>query len=632
MDKNASGNISAPVKTAIILAAGTGNRLSPLTDTIPKCLVSVNEVPIIKNALTNLAECGITHTVIVTGYLKEKIKEAIGYELRGMKISYIESDSYRITNNIYSLWLAREYLSKDVLLLEADIFFEKELINRLLNSPRENLMAVVPHQPWMSGTVVRINNNDKIKSIIDLKNQDRSFDYDGCYKTANVYRLSKDFLCRYFLPLLDSTVKDGNTNSYYEFIFSELCSRNELSMNVIYCDDLKCIEIDNLNDLIKAQYLFGSKEQQYDYISGLFGDYWAYDFVDHNLLYNLFFPPESLIESISANIRSIMLNYPSGQNIIAGLTSVLIDQPRNRIVVGNGASELIKIISQRLDLRLTVPVPSFNEWINAAPRGSVHESLIDPPSFRLDVSKLLYESTEFKSDIVIIVNPNNPTSLLTPKSDIIWLVQQLANRDILLIIDESFIDFTDNASDTTMENEIERYDNLSIIKSLSKCYGIGGLRLGYLITNNRRFAEGIRNSMPIWNINGFAEAFLRLAPRYRAEFSMSCQMVRDVRDDLYSKLNEIPELTVFEPCANFIFLRLPDDTISGPELTKELFIRHNLMIKHCSGKNMANGDRFLRIACRNKEANSILVEAIHSLLDEFSNNTKITSKRNPSLE
>lgn len=630
MYKNASGSISAPVKTAILLAAGIGNRLSPLTDTIPKCLVSVNEVPIIQNALTNLAECGITHTVIVVGYLMEKIKEAIGNELCGMKISYIESDSYRTTNNIYSLWLAREYLSKNVLLLEADIFFEKELINRLLNSPGENLMAVVPYQSWMSGTVVRINNNDKVKSIIDSKNQDQSFDYNGCYKTANVYRLSSDFLCRYFLPLLDLTIKNGNTNSYYEFILTELCSRNELSMNVIYCGDLKCIEIDNLNDLIKAQYLFGSKEQQYEYISGLYGDYWSYDFVDHNLLYNLFFPPESLIKSVSDNVRNIMLNYPSGQDVIAGLTSVLIDQPRNRIVVGNGASELIKIICQRLNLRLTVPVPSFNEWINAAPRESVHESLIDPPSFRLDVKKLLYESTKFESDIVIIVNPNNPTSLLTQKSDLIWLVQQLANRDIMLIIDESFIDFTNNASDTTMENEIERYNNLSVIKSLSKCYGIGGLRLGYLLTANKRFAQELRNSMPIWNINGFAEAFLRLAPRYRAEFSMSCQMVRDVRNDLYNKLNEIPELIVFEPCANFVFFKLPDDTISGPELTKELFIRTNLLIKHCGNKNMANGDRYLRVACRNKEANNILVEAIHLLLEEFGNNEKTISKRRPS--
>jgi len=285
--------------------------------------------------------------------------------------------------------------------------------------------------------------------------------------------------------------------------------------------------------------------------------------------------------------------------------------------VGNGASELIRIICQRLNRRLTVPVPSFNEWINAAPAGFVHESSIDPPSFSLDVRKLLHESIQFESDTVIVVNPNNPTSLLTPKSDLIWLVEKLADRDAMLIVDESFIDFADNGFDTTMANEIERYQNLTIIKSLSKCYGIGGLRLGYLLTNSETFAEDVRRCIPIWNINGFAEAFLRLAPRYREEFSNSCVMVRDVRDDLYRKLQVIPGLTVFQPNANFVFCGLPDNTISGPELAKELFIRNNILVKHCGNKNMPNGDRYLRIACRDKEDNNILVEALKKLLKEY---------------
>ena len=159
-------------------------------------------------------------------------------------------------------------------------------------------------------------------------------------------------------------------------------------MNAVYCEDLKYIEIDNENDLIKAKFLFSDKEQQYEYISGLYGDYWRYDFKDYNLLYNMFFPPESLINAMIDNFRNIMLNYPSGQDHIADLLGVFIDQPKERIVVGNGASELIRVICQTSG-RITVPVPSFNEWVNAVPTGLVNESSIDAPSFDLDVNKLL---------------------------------------------------------------------------------------------------------------------------------------------------------------------------------------------------------------------------------------------------
>jgi histidinol-phosphate/aromatic aminotransferase/cobyric acid decarboxylase-like protein/CTP:molybdopterin cytidylyltransferase MocA len=612
--------ISTAVETAIILAAGMGTRLSPLTDGIPKCLVAINGVPIILNTLTNLAEFGITHTVIVVGHLKDNIKETIGDKLNGMSISYIESDSYNSTNNIYSLWLAREYLSKSVLLLEADIVFEKELIFRLLDSQKENLMAVVGYESWMSGTVVRINNDGKVKAIIESKSQDKGFDYIGCYKTANIYRFNDKFLSNYFLPKLNSTIKNGNTNSYYENILVQLCDQSELDIYAINCDDLNYVEIDNYNDLMKAQYLFDDRDQQYEHVSGLFGDYWRYDFVDHNFLYNLFFPPESLIKDIKDNIRNLLLNYPSGQEVIAGLTAVLIDQPSERIVVGNGASELIRVVCQGENRRLTVPVPSFNEWINAAYRGSVCESLINQSSFRLDVKKLLDDAIQFESDTVIVVNPNNPTSLFTPKSELIWLADQLADKDIMLVIDESFIDFTDNASDITMEKEIETYQNLSIIKSLSKCYGIGGLRLGYLLTNNLQLIEEARRSLPIWNINGIAESFLRLAPRYSKEFRSSCEKVREVRDDLYRKLKSIPELTVFKPSANFVFCKLPEKTISSPELAKEMFIRNNILIKHCGGKHMLDGNRYLRIACRNQEDSSVLADAMRALLEEFGDN------------
>jgi len=403
-------------------------------------------------------------------------------------------------------------------------------------------------------------------------------------------------------------------HDYYETVLNELCVQNKITLATVRCDDTSWIEIDNQDDLTAANYRFASQEQRYEYISSLHGDYWRYDFVDHALLYNLYFPPKALLNDLSNHLRDLVLNYPSGQNVIAKLMATLIDQPSERIIVGNGASELIKVIGRRLKRRLIVPVPSFNEWVNAVPEGLVTESVLEPPSFQLDVKRFAREAVNCAADIAIVLNPNNPTSLAVPKADLTWLVEQLTERDILLIIDESFIDFMENAAEATMENETARYRNLAIVKSLSKCYGIGGLRLGYLLTDNSQFARAVREEIPIWNINAFAEAFLRLAPRYRKEFAHSCELVRADRDKLFRSLCTIPGLTAYQPDANFVLCRVPDDAMSGPELTRQLFIKQNILVKHCVGKTMLEADRYVRIASRTEVENQALVAALRSTL------------------
>ena len=603
-----------PVQKAVILAAGVGNRLRPLTDRLPKCLVPVNGVPILVNTLTHLADSGIRETVIVIGHLKEIILERIGDRFRGMKITYVESERYATTNNIYSLWLAREYLDEDVLLLEADVYFERELLDSLLRARGENHAVVAHHQSWMSGTVVRLDEHDNIETMVESRQQGPDFDYSNTFKTVNIYRFGGRFLREHFLPCLDATITLGNVHDYYETVLNELCNQNGLTLAAVRCDDISWIEIDNQDDLTAANYLFAGKEQRYEYISSLHGDYWRYDFVDHALLYNLYFPPEALLSDLSNHLRDLVLNYPSGQNVIAKLMGTLIDQPSERIIVGNGASELIKVIGRRLKQRLIVPVPSFNEWVNAVPEGLVTESVLEPPTFQLDVERFAREAVDCAADIAIVLNPNNPTSLAVPKADLTWLVEQLAERDILLIIDESFVDFMANAGEVTMETETGQYRNLAVIKSLSKCYGLGGLRLGYLLTDNNRLARAVREEIPIWNINGFAEAFLRLAPRYRKEFARSCELVRVACNGFYRHLSTIPGLTAYQPDANFVLCRLPEDAMSGPELTRKLFVEDNILVKHCAGKTMPEADRYVRIASRTEVENRTLVEALASLL------------------
>jgi histidinol-phosphate/aromatic aminotransferase/cobyric acid decarboxylase-like protein len=282
--------------------------------------------------------------------------------------------------------------------------------------------------------------------------------------------------------------------------------------------------------------------------------------------------------------------------------------------VGNGASELIKIVSGHLADRLIVPVPSFNEFVNAALAGNVVEFALDAPSFQLDVERFAAEAIGCKADFAVVVTPNNPTSLLVPRLDLLRLVSALAEHDCMLIVDESFIDFAQEGSRASLEAEVARYQNLAILKSMSKAYGICGLRIGYLLTANEALVRRVREGLPIWNLNGFAEEFLRLVPRYRQEFAASCDQVRADRDGFYRDLSGIPGLSVYRPEANFIFCRLPGHAPSGPEVTRKLFVEDNIYIKHCQAKTMPESSRYIRIASRTRRENLAVADALRRLV------------------
>ena len=358
---------------------------------------------------------------------------------------------------------------------------------------------------------------------------------------------------------------------------------------------------------------YSTAQERYDFVSSQHGGYWRHDFIDHNYLYNLYFPPEEFFSHLTEKIHQLVLNYPIAQKDLAGLVGELIDQPPERLVVGNGAAELIKIIAG-MDHKLIVPVPSFNEYANAAPAGGVVEFSLEAPSFQLDVDKFAAEAIRCQAGLAVVVSPNNPTSLLVPKAELIRLLKKLADHNCMLIVDESFIDFAGNSDQETLAAELDRYPNLAIFKSMSKAYGICGIRIGYMLTANTDFAEKVRQGLHIWNINGFAEEFLRLAPQYRQEFRDSCDRVRADRDLFYEQLQTIPGMTVYQPDANYIFCRLPDHAASGPQVTEVLFMQHNVYIKHCQGKTMPESDRYLRIASRTQAENEQLVEMLGDII------------------
>lgn len=360
---------------------------------------------------------------------------------------------------------------------------------------------------------------------------------------------------------------------------------------------------------------YSNQTEKYGFISGQHGGYYRHGFVDHAYLYNLYFPPEAVITALKDRIHNLVQSYPVAQVTIAELIGRVIDQPAERIVAGNGAAELINILSGHIANKLIVPVPSFNEYVNAAPANRVVEFSLEFPSFQLDVDSFAAKAAEVGADVAVVVSPNNPTSMLIPKTNLIRLAKELETHGIMLVVDESFIDFAENPAQVSLEKEIDEYPNVAIIKSMSKAYGICGLRIGYAVTANTNFAEALRNGLHIWNVNGFAEEFLRILPDYKEEFENSCARVRTDRDDLFEALGGIEGMTAFKPDANFVFCRLPESAPSGPEITERMFMEHDLYIKDCDGKTQPDSDRYVRIASRTGPENRSLVEALIDVLD-----------------
>ena len=608
------GKSPESIRKAVILAAGVGDRLRPFTNKLPKCLVPVAGVPILDNTLAHLAALGTEDIAVVVGHHKEAIIERYGERHLGMSMNYVVSENYDKTNNIYSLWLARGHLTQDVLLLEADIFFERAVLERLLLQSGGNLAIVSRHQSWMSGTVVSVDARGRIQATVDSQNQPDGFDYSKFFKTANIYLFRKDFLNRYFLPQLDAYITSRDYGEYYESILITLGHRGKNNLVAVDCDDLKWYEIDDESDRLAAEYLFESAEERYDHVQSQHGGYWRLGFIDHAYLYNPYYPPKTMFVHFENNLRELVLNYPPGQEVVARLVGTLIDQPASRILVGNGASELIKIIAGRLPGPIACPLPSFNEYEEAARAGTFVPFELPAPDFELDVDAFAQRVLASEAKLAIVVTPNNPTSLAVPRADILRLAAGLEPAGCMLVVDESFIDFADDYQALSVEGWVDRVPNLAVLKSLSKSFGLGGLRLGYLLTANEEFANAVRSELHIWNINGFAESFLRQAPRWHKAFRKSCALVREHCDQLYEGLNAIPGMRAYRPQANFVMCRLTGPDLTGLVIAKRLFVEYNIFVKHCAGKHMPHGDRYLRIASKTAAENDVLVEAMQQCL------------------
>lgn len=597
----------------IILAAGKGSRLRPLTDSVPKPLVEVNGIPLIINALDVVCQYpDMERVVIVVGYEAKLLQSRIGDSYNGVEIVYVHNELYSQTNNIYSLWLTRELWDRDSVLLECDIFFEKALMDQILRARGENIVLVDRFEPHMDGTVVTINDQSKICRIITSSEQERGFDFSDKFKTVNIYSFTQEFLETLFRPTIELYISTQRATQYYEIILAVLVLMGSEQLTAQIASPNKWIEIDDFSDLERAEMIFSEKPQLLERIRSQYGGYWRYDFTDFEYLYNPYFPPLQLMNELTMNLHDLLINYPSGQaEINRSLANWAMVSP-DYLAVANGGSELINSLATRFK-KLVMPVPAFAEYTRQLDPKQIIPVTPDPDTLAHNPDDIIMAARQNGANSVVLVNPNNPSGVRFTRDQIRYMLQKLSDVEYF-VLDESFADFISLDEDITLLPELAAHPNLVILRSLSKDLGVPGIRLGYVASSNSTLITEIRKALPIWHINSLAQYFLNILPKYRCDYQHSREMLLEARDEMYAKLDCIDGLKVIPSHANYFCCRLPS-RMSARKLQEELFIEHDLLIKDLGTKDGLEPNRWIRIAVKTPAENNLLVSALEKCLE-----------------
>ena len=599
---------------AIILAAGMGKRLGEYTKNNTKCMVPVNGVPLIDRVLNQLSSLKLSRVVIVVGYEGQKLIDYIGNEYNGLKIEYIFNSIYDKTNNIYSLALAKDKMQEDdTLLLESDLIFDDRLFSLVVDNPCPNLALVAKYEAWMDGTMVQIDDERNIVNFVP-KEAFRHEQADSYYKTVNIYKLSKEFSANRYVPFLEAYMKAIGNNEYYENVLRILSFLDCKDLKALPITDEKWYEIDDKQDLDIAEALFADDEQLMQKFYSRYGGFWRFPkMLDFCYLVNPFFPSQRMLDEMKASFRTLLTEYPSGMKVNALLASKCWGVSEKYIVPGNGAAELIKFLMDNLNGKLGVIRPSFEEYPNRY-QGEVVTFIPQNSDFRYTGQDIIdyYANKDIAN--LLLINPDNPSGNFIPKDDILKVADWCKLNQVRFIVDESFVDFSEEYEICSMLDDtiLESYPNMIVVKSISKSYGVPGLRLGIMASADEMLIKEAKKYVSIWNINSFAEFFMQIFTKYSKDYHKACGSFQAERADFLSKLCEIPFIHVMPTQANFVLCEVKEP-YSSMEIVKRMLREHNILLSACSAKKGLQGGKYLRIAIRGHQDNARLIEAFKQL-------------------
>ena len=600
---------------AVILAAGMGKRLKHLTKTNTKCMISVCGETLIQRLLTQLDDYSLNKIIIVTGYQEDNLRSYISTLQISTPITFISNPEYETTNNIHSLFLASKYMeTDDTVLFESDVIFDRSILDLLLNDPRHSLAVVDKFASWMDGTCCTLNTDDSIKEFVPKS----AFDFgkiNEYYKTVNIYKFSKEFSKNTYVPFLKAYVQALGNNEYYEQVLKVLTILDKIELRALRLTGQTWYEIDDAQDLDIANVLFSkTPEQKLKQMQDRYGGYWRFPrLLDFCYLVNPYFPPQKMIEEMKASFESLLRSYPSGLAVNTLLAGKQFDILVDNIVIGNGAAELIKTVLGLLDGKIGVIRPTFEEYPNRCNRGEIVEFVPKTDGFVYSADDLMdyFENSGIRN--LVLINPDNPSGNYIPKAEVFRLAAWCEKKGIHLILDESFIDFADEPNGSLLRQDLlDTFPRLILIKSISKSYGVPGLRLGILASADRELISSVKKTVSIWNINSFAEYYLQIEEKYKAAYEGAIVQINRDRKELLEKLKKIPGLHPYPSQANYILVRL--ERISSTELTQDLLWKYDIFIKDLHQKI---GEDYIRLAVRTHKDNDILIQALKECITNY---------------
>jgi len=599
---------------ALILAAGTGSRLGKYTKENTKCMLKINDKTLITQALDRLNSVGIKKLILVVGYKKENLIQYVGDKYKNITIEYVENPIYDKTNNIYSLYLAQDKLAQDdTILLESDLLFEETILKNLISDSRENLAVVDKYQIWMDGTSVRLDEDNEIIGFYgkrDFKFQDvREY-----YKTVNIYKFSQSFSQNIYIPFLEAYMKAMGNNEYYETVIKVIADLEGTGLKALRLDGEKWYEIDDAQDKANAEILFApTAKRKLELIQKRYGGYWRFpELRDFCYLVNPYFPPQKMQEEMKAYFHELLSQYPSGQATQRLLAGKMFGVEPENIIVGNGAAEIIRGLAKSIEGIFGLVFPTFNEYPESLGEDRIIKSVPNNRDFSYGINEIM--DLVKKCDNILLINPDNPSGNFIKKDDLLILAGDLQQMDKILVVDESFIDFSTNGEDESLitQDILDRYTNLIVIKSISKSYGVPGVRLGVLVTSNKQLMSKLEKELSIWNINSFGEFFLQVYGKYKKDYQIASTKIATERDRFYKQLRTIPYLRAVYSQANYFLIEVVG-RFSAIELTELLLDRYDIYIKDLSGKTGFENKEYVRIAVRDFDDNEFLIEKLKEI-------------------
>jgi len=595
---------------AIILAAGVGKRMMPLTRTTHKTLLPVAGRPVLGWILDAVQSAGIREVVLVVGYRADEVREFVEREFPELRVTWVENHRYRETNNICSLALALDHTrGDDVLVIESDLVISPQVVTRLLENPRPNVALLAPHGPGMDGTVVRADpQSGLVTDVFPPHLQPGTFDYSDKLKTLNIYKFSRQFSDDTLRRLMQFYARAFDENCYYEVILGVLIylQRAEIYAEVIdpRHEEATWAEVDDPVDLDVANFSMDRQGRQ-ALLDGAHGGFWKYPILDFHYLRNMHFPTPGMLAELRCHLPDLLSNYGSSQEALDRKFSQLMGCEAREMVALNGCAQAFPWLARRLHGRRTlVPQPTFGEYARIA------DATPYADDGRLAFSTLAEQVRRTRPDAVVIVNPNNPTGTTFASDEILRLAHECRRTEF--IVDESFIEFSSQPSLLELAGDL-RPANLLVLKSLSKVWGVPGLRLGWAYSPAAEIVDDLRRSLPIWNMNSVAEYFVELMFKHRNSLAESFVRSRCDREEFTRQLAGIEDVAeVLAGGGNFVVLRFAS-RVSAADLARRLLAEHRIYVKEVTGR-WADGQPRLRVAVRNGADNAQFCAALSGAL------------------